>query len=322
MLTTSFDLEQLSRKQRVGGQEFVLCRGGLSFAFYCDQQTHRMAESVAAALEAYLAFIPAETLKTYLARNGYPKPLTKAQLTKDLRFLGKFPPDYKTFHIRYSAGEAGQAGTHAFYFDSDLDAGSDGTFPLDTNLLRLEFPYQVIADGGLDRLLALVGQIAELIPFQSGNGGLAFQRAMSFPADTTNLVNQLLPRYLGFDPSFDLLNRYMRDHTPPAHWINFLNPPMLARCGGLEQLRAKLPAAELRPLRNGVLIRAAKLPPIGDRNRGASDLGLVPEVARLLRPTRVEISGLGQPAQIFDAMAWLARFDELPVGPWEAPAHD
>ena len=67
-----------------------------------------------------------------------------------------------------------------------------------------------------------------------------------------------------------------------------------------------------------MLIRGAKLPPIGDINRKAPDLGWLPEVARILKPTRVDVSAtyLGKAGPSFDALKWIARLDDLDPRPW------
>ena len=42
---------------------------------------------------------------------------------------------------------------------------------------------------------------------------------------------------------------------------------MVAKLGGVKAVRAALPTSDIRELKNGVLIRSARLPPIGDANR-------------------------------------------------------
>ncbi|MFH0925846.1 MAG: type VI immunity family protein [bacterium] len=116
-------------------------------------------------------------------------------------------------------------------------------------------------------------------------------------------------RYFGFDPSYDDSADDMKGHTFSAHWINLLNNELIEAVGGIDAIENVLPNADIRKLNNGVFIRGAKLPPIGDINRGANDIGCLPDVARLLQPTRIELSGFGSPD--FDPMPWLARYDEM-----------
>jgi hypothetical protein len=55
------------------------------------------------------------------------------------------------------------------------------------------------------------------------------------------------------------------------------------------------------------------MPPIGDIKRRAQDIGCLPDVARLLKPTRVGLTHYFP----FDTVAWLGRFDEMENRDWE-----
>lgn len=320
MSEVMFDFEQLTRTKQVEGKPHVLVRAGLSLFFYCDVMAPEMAPQVAQALEAYLAFIPKGTLQSYLANDGYYKPLTSRQLNKDLKLLRNMPPDYQDYRLAYNQGLLGQVGTHGIWFESMLDASSyRETFPFATNPVQLDFPPSVLDDEGIERFLAFVIDIANILPFQTGNVGYAFQHTSIFSGASVQQINQMLPRFMGFDPAFDQACDEMKDHTPAAHWLNLLNTRMIEKLGGLESLRKQLPGVEFLPLKNGVILRASRRPPIGDVNRQARDIGLLPTVARALKPTRFQANGFGQKREIFDAMAWLARFDAMPSQPWEQP---
>lgn len=133
------------------------------------------------------------------------------------------------------------------------------------------------------------------------------------------MVNQLLPRYHGFDPSYDDARYFLKGRVFGAHWLNLLSSELVQKLGGVDAVRAAVPQAELRPLEHGLLIRSAFRPPVGDVNRQAKDIGCLPDVARLLRPIRFQAAGFGQPREVFDASAWLARYDDKESQPWKAP---
>jgi hypothetical protein len=106
----------------------------------------------------------------------------------------------------------------------------------------------------------------------------------------------------------------LRDHIFTAHWLNYLNDNLAEKIGGYKAIAKVLEGARVKKLPAGVLIRGAELPPVGDVNRGAADLGCLPDVARALKPLRAEISAFGDPH--FDAGQWLGRLDDLPSRPW------
>ncbi len=312
-------MDALTRTLRLKGKDFVLVRPGLTLSLYLDLPLAECAPRCADAIEAYLAHIGADTLRTYMADNGTFRPLTPKQISKDLRNLRNLPADSDGYRILYNQGVESEVGTHAVYFEGSASAEPE-PLPDTTQLLRLEFPPPPTEDASwLEPFIGLVCRIANLVPFQSGNAGFAFKHSGVLQSNVRKEINQLLPRYYGFDPSYDSARMRMRGHVFGAHWLTLLRTDLIQKLGGLDTLRAALPQAELRPLDQGLLIRTAKRPPLGDVNRQCRDIGCMPDVARLLRPLRFEVKGFGQPQEVFDAQAWLARYDDKASQPWEAP---
>ena len=311
-------LNRLTIVERYQGKERVLVRPGISIFLYCDVRTPKMGPNIAEVVTRYLSFIKPASLRTYLSNNGLHKPLSDRQIAKDFKLLRNMPADYEDFRLRYTESVSGDAGTHEIYYISYLDShAKDGVIPSKLNLLRMEFPIGVLDQVGIEAFIVFLSETAEALPFQSGNAGYAFQRDLTHERDAAKAVVRLLPRYQGFDPSYEDASLDMKNHTLTAHWINLLNHKMITKLGGIQTVRDALPTCEIRELKNGVLIRSARLPPIGDVNQKSPDIGCLPDVARLLRPTRVELAGLGLPSETFDAMAWLARFDTMPSKDWE-----
>ena len=268
---------------------------------------------MAQALEVYLEFIPDGTLQTYFANNGTYKQYTTRQLNKDLKILRNIPEGYEAFLFEYSQGVNGEVGTHAAYFYGTLLDLPER--PLETNLLRMEFPHDVLDDVGIERFIDFVVTIANLVPLESGNVGYAMKRSQLYKNDVSPLVNQFLPRYIGFDPSYEDVRDEAKGHTFSAHWINLFGEELTKRLGGQEVIRKALPEADIRQLDHTLLVRGVKLPPIGDVNRRAPDIGCLPDLARLMIPTRLDITGFGEPN--FDPMPWLARYDKMAAQPWD-----
>ena len=91
---------------------------------------------------------------------------------------------------------------------------------------------------------------------------------------------------------------------------------MAKKVGGGKAIRKALPKADVRELPNGIMIRGAKVPPVGDLRKEAPDVGLLPDVARLFLPTRLDLDELEFTGD-FDAAGWLGRYDEMKSRPWD-----
>ena len=184
--------------------------------------------------------------------------------------------------------------------------------------MRFDLPPQWLEEHEVEEVIEFVSGICQIAHVQSAQVGLTFKTTPGSHSDAKPEILQMLPRYYSFSPCDFSLRNEMLGHTLTAHWLNYVNNELAAMVGGEDTIVRALPECDVRKLTKGVLIRGAKLPPIGDINRQALDLGWLPEVARILKPTRVDISTtyLGKEGG-FDAVKWIARMDDLDSRPWD-----
>jgi len=311
-LTTGFDFSSFYVRMTPSGREHLLVRPGITLTFYIDEALAQTCAGVADLIEFFFSIEPKSTLRTYVGKDGHYKPLTDRQITKDLKALRNLPADQQGFTLDYSEGELGQAGSHDVFL---MAMNPSASRPDISNVVRLEFPENIVDAWGEERVLQVVKDAAEILPFTSGHAGFAFKHSLPLESQALAAIAPLLPRYLGFDTSDYWMATRMRGHTVTSHWINLLGPQLSEKLGGIDAMRAAVGEAEVKPLRNGTWIRGARLPPVGDVNRGAADLGQLPNVARLLRRIRCGNPRSGH--KNFDINAWLGRFDDLAAKPWD-----
>jgi len=302
-----FDFNALVRSTRAFGRDYVIIRPGISLTFYSETPLKILAPAIADAVEAYLDFVPIGGLDTYYASNGTYKRLNPRILSRDLDHLRNIPNSAEFFEFHYGQGEEGEVGRYAIHFTGAFL--QEEVFPLETNLLTLEWPHDLFDSVQVSDFISFIIKIANIVPFVSGNAGFALLHPQTFSKEAAKMIGQLMPRYIGFDPSYMPCRYVMKARSPSANWINLLNHNLVEELGGFDHIRNYLPPeVEIATLKNGILVRGAPLPPIGDVNRSAKDIGFLPDVARLLRTIRFDISGFGCAV---DAKEWLARFDEL-----------
>ncbi|SAK74050.1 hypothetical protein AWB79_04311 [Caballeronia hypogeia] len=282
--------------------------------FYMDGYVHEIAGELARGVERYIEFVGLDSLKSYASRSGVWKPMSKRQLDKDLRHLRDFPKDHIADHIRYDAGEGGQPGGFGVHISTDV---YNDLFPNQAGLMRFDLPPQWLDEHEVEDVIEFVSDVCQIAHVQSGQVGLSFKTTPGSQSTAKPEILKMLPRYFGFSPCDFSLRDHMGGHTLTAHWLNYVNDALAAMAGGEETIVRALPDCEVRKLPKGVLIRGAKLPPIGDINRKAPDLGWLPEVARILKPTRVDISTTFLGQEDFDAVHWIERMDDLYTRPWD-----
>jgi hypothetical protein len=167
----------------------------------------------------------------------------------------------------------------------------------------------------VESLVQLYISLLRLLPFESSNAGYAFKRLSNTKTKASSGVNKKIRRYYGFDPGYEPIRRHMMHSVFSAHWLNAINDNLVERLGGYQKISADVPSSWITKIENGVVLRGSHLPPIGDINKEASDIGSIPEIARLLKPLRAQITAFGDPGM--DAQEWLCRYDDMENRPWE-----
>lgn len=308
-----FNWKKLDFADSDGDHPFVPALCGF---FYFKAGVHEVAKELADGIERYVEFVSLDALKSYVAPSGNWKDMTKRQFDKDLKHLRDFPRDHAAIHIEYDSGEGGEPGGFGVNIAAHED---DENYKKRASALRVDFPSQWLDEHGTDEFINFVSEIVQMPHVQSANVGFTFKSTSGSEGDAMLEVHKRLPRYFGFGPC----NRHLRDemlgHTFAAYWLNYLDDDLAAELGGFKTIAKTLAKCDVRKLKKGVLIRGAKLPPIGDINRKAPDLGCLPEVARLLKPTRLDIesTSFAIEDEDFDAIKWIERMDDMDSRPWD-----
>lgn len=306
-------LERLSVKSPSGG---ILARPTLSLFLYSKMPVQTLAARAADAIAFYVETIGIDKLVTVAGSAGQLREFTPRKLARDLAQLRKFPASLGAAWVEYDSDPDGWVGEYGLYFYATDFEGYEYERE-SVNLLRVDFPHNACARHGVETLLEFVTRIAVVFGCESGNAGLTFKRTSWTKGDATAGVNRLLPRFLAFDPCYSDVRDNLRGHTTWAHWINLLGSSLTVELGGSDLVANRMADADVRLLQDGTtFIRNADLPPAGDSNRQAPDIGLMPACAALMRPLRVQLSGLGD--RVTDVAAWLSRFDAMKPRPWKA----
>jgi hypothetical protein len=291
-----------------------IARPALSLFLYSNKSVHDLGSFAADTVELYLEYVGTEVLKTYVGNNGELRDLTVRRLSRDFRQLRTFPKTLGASWIEYDSDPDGWVGEYGVLLYATDFSRYDHERESD-NLLRLDFPPDYWRQRGLEAFIDFVVRISNTFPIESGNAGYSFKRTTGTKGVATGQINRLLPRYLGFDPCYQNVQYSMRGRTFGAHWINLMDDRLSTALGGFNAIAERLSEADVRQIDHGIFVRGSKVPPIGDSNRRAPDIGWLPEVSRVLKPTRVGLTRMGN--REFDARQWLARFDDMEVRPWD-----
>jgi hypothetical protein len=317
------DLETLTRTRTYDGDDVVILRPGIALVMYSQAELAAVMTATADVLDAYFDFVPPGSIAAlYVPPEDEYSPdaydafdaATRRTILDGLR-AGPPSPDEENYAFELSGTPDGQAGDYGVSFGGTNLALADED-DNETSVLRLELPWHLPDTGDVSALVDFFERAASLFPFCSGNAGMSFIYAIAYPDVAVDEIQRLLPRFLGFDSIYGSPYLAMRGKAPSAHWLNLLDGGLVATLGGEERLRSELSGCEVRSIGGGMLVRAAKFPPVVDVNRQGRDIGLLPAVARALRPVRLD-NGMFTPMPDTDTgETWLERFDALATGDW------
>jgi hypothetical protein len=324
-------LEEFSRTLLHDGKEVVILRPGIALVLYSYADLTTVMSATADVLSAYLDFVPPGVIAaTYRPGPDEYTPGRWIPFDSAARILlfgelrsGVWSEEDEGYSFVLTATRDGQAGDYGvalggihFTAEADEDEENAEDESSETSLLRLEFPSNLLATVDVALLVEFVQRMAALFPFCSGHAGMSLNHTIAYVPEATKEIYRLLPRLLGFDPAHDSAQLEMRGKSPPAHWLNLLDGNLVEVLGGEGKLRSELGGCELKSIGEGMLIRAAKFPPVVDVNRGGLDIGCLPIVARALKPIRFDKPMfVGFPDDV-SGQAWLDRFDNLVARDW------
>lgn len=204
----------------------------------------------------------------------------------------------------------------------------------------LTFPADMLeADG--DRLVDLVLQWAQMMRPLHGVAGFALNPRSQIGPHWHDIVWPYVARFAGLDANVQIPGG-LTDQISAVNWLTLIGDRALARLGGIDTLKARLhdgwaaatdtgtdtgiagqsddglpPGFSLHFWDGGVMVRAGKLPQVGDVN-----MGLIPReycaINQALRPIRYEgytddnaaLLHVPKPLnRLQETLNWVRRFD-------------
>jgi hypothetical protein len=204
-------------------------------------------------------------------------------------------------HWGYGFDDGNEVDGHLFMFHGYRPASEPGR----ASFFRFEFPWSISPE--LVRDLAM--RVADATPFRSAVGGYFFKPAIDEPAAYDEMY-ATCRRYWGVDAwNLDMMVHYVRDAYPSVNWLTLIGSDLAAR--NAEAVgAARSVAVDARDASYGVLLQAADLPALGDRNAAEAMPGYF-ALARALLPLQlVELESFGGRRWTDDnSLAWVQRFN-------------
>ena len=303
----NMDFESLARRVNYPKNSFDILKPSVSLWLTYSEPIQTLGSHIADLFEAFRAFIGHDKLTGYLSGNGSWKPLSPRVLKRDIAELRAIPSHYEAVEYHYEGNHLGSVSDFGFhFFGSHL---KHKLFPLQENLIVLQFPVNLLKEKSPHEFINFVSQIASSRPFGSGTAGYGFHHLyLTHREEALPHVGRLSLRYLGFDINSDDARRASRGRIYNVSWLTLLSSDIIAALGGEPDLIARLPEGiNIIRLNTGLLLQLGALPAIGDINQGAEDINLYKVVAALTKPLRINAQSVKPTLDC--TPQWLARLD-------------
>lgn len=284
----------------------------LSLFLFSNDPLSELGPRAADALELYLSEYGGRHLRTKFKQSGQPGEITGKAVKSDLARLRSSGgiPEYRVIYDSDPSAWVGEWGV--FFEGVELPVTPDEADR--ANFMKFDFQPQFGTVENVEATYNALHRLVSLFGPSYGYASYCLKRSEGTLGSTRKQVTALISRYRGLDPCYLPMRFSMRDRSFAAHWIDVIGNDT-ARSWGISDQLSKLSGPVVTSAKNAHILRNATIPELGDANRPGGSQGSIPTIARLLRPFRTPISGLGSPD--FDVQSWLARYDDLQDGPWD-----
>ncbi|MGH8557103.1 MAG: type VI immunity family protein [Methylococcales bacterium] len=287
----------------------VYLRNGVTLAFFLDQFVHECSNAVTTIFDLFVENTPPNTLKWAVVSATSEEwrevdSTVMKRLRDSLAPVGARKRKYTAFRVNDFGNEAPQ-----FSFTlSDRDKDEKQTNSL--TLVQMTFPPGVTEKENADNLCGLIAKFAALLKPVSGYCSPSLLPADSRMSAAFSEMKSIALRYPGYDVAMnDMTQLVIGPQVRGARWITLLGTILLEMLGGIHALRNALPSeVEVHDIAGIVMIRAGRMPELGDKNRKL-DTPLLRAVARILEPITL--------FQEVDLLSYFAGFDEDLLQRWE-----
>jgi hypothetical protein len=285
----------------------LLIRDGLSLTFYMSPSHEEVAPAVLRSLDVYLRMVGPTALGVYTDLDGYWHELDDAGWA---HIRSEF---LRGFRLIFDLAEAsGIENRFRFsYYGKPSPKPSLFIPPEAVSAVSFWLPTEFLEEHGPGRVRELALELAEPLPFNSGNVGLSFNCETDL-VGVKREVRKLCFRYPGMDiPEPSLLSRWIGTRLRGASWLTFLGQPVLGELGGVAGLRSRLNAPETTVQEmtgDRAVVTLSPWPEAGDIDQGQV-LPAYRELARVLEPWLYHQSiggGVGSSSE--DTLRWERRF--------------
>jgi hypothetical protein len=261
----------------------LLIRDGLSFTFYMRHSHHEVAPAVLRSLDAYRSAVGPDALNRYMDQEGFFQEMDSGawdQFRRDMLADGQL-----TFRLKDAAQD--EQGYQFCYHGKVLDEASRARDPDAVSAVSFWLPTEYLEEHGPGRVRELALELADPLPFSSGQGGLNFSCEFGL-LKAKRAVRELCFRYPGMDipSSLGRVAWHIGTKVRGAAWLTFLGQPVLGELGGVEGLRSCLhsPETTVQSLEGErAVVTLMPWPEAGDMEQG-NTLPAYRELARVLEP--------------------------------------
>ena len=284
-------------------EDILVARSAYTMAFYGDTAVNQFGMEI---VKQWLQLLSGKTDAYFIDLDAHQfRKITPRVLARLEKALEKLDKEMQRYMFKDGPGLSVQ--------DHALELAL-GPSPKGAKRVNLAFPIDYPEAKGPGEIIRLFTDWVDRFPFKHGSAGYGFDYGWSeLEVEARPRMFALARRYLGFDLRDRSTETLLRERFKGPGWLTFIEHELLESLGGVPRIDATLtPDVQRISSRRGVILRAGNLPPIGDINRGAEDLGPLRQVNRFIAPRRLNdwVDSAVFRADELNANEWFSRLEK------------
>lgn len=228
-------------------------------------------EALLCCQELFFEYCPKDNIKFYATENMRKHRMVSKRVFGMLKVWME-NPESKTDYIvlELKDGNEAQDAPKYFFKVSGSEKGSIGYAEKMANSISLAFPPEF----GLERsneMIDLINKICEIIPFQSGSAGYAFQCSRYSTQKSESFAWQKSMQY----PEINIVRIPQDEHAVGQNalktigWLTMVNDDFVKYLGGISEIKERVSlVTNITKTNHGYIFQIGDLPIITNKNRG------------------------------------------------------
>jgi hypothetical protein len=308
----------------------------LKMSFYITERASECALGIARIIRLYAALVPAGAIQGRVTWNDDDEDEENAEGEEDeedeedepyiapfdIRDVSRIEAEFQPHRFNgvqmYTVWLLGSESVRAtgYSVTVKLSDTKTATNPKWLNYVELTVPVELVKEK-TTAIKDFFVDVLETVDCRSANCGLSLDFSIGVEPFIRPDVRARMMRFIGLDSCYEHRHSDLGAKLSHVSWLTYLKDQHLTGLFNEPSQVHDLGDVHVEVVHDGMLFRTSALPALGDLNRGATDVGALPTLSRILSPFVVSDLSYFKWMDAELAERWVNRLTDVAPGPWD-----